>query len=257
MLTSLKKGGKSLEEPIRLKEIFYFLKKRLFTIVSISVGTAIASAIMNFYFITPIYQSSTQILVNQKKQEGIIQPGEIQTNIQLTNTYKIIIKSPVILEQVKNKLKLDMSIQELSGKINVANEKDSQVIIITVQSEDLKLANNIANTVAEVFKNEVAQIMSIDNVTILSKAEIVTEKEPVKPRPLLNIGIVFSMGLILAIGFVLLIEHLDNTLKKEEDIENELELPVFGVISHINENEENGNDMITEAKKVRERTIGS
>ncbi|MGQ7109634.1 hypothetical protein ACUOFC_06790 [Escherichia sp. TWPC-MK] len=46
-------------------------------------------------------------------------------------------------------------------------------------------------------------------------------------------------------------------MKKEEDIENELELPVFGVISHINENEENGNGMITEAKKVRERTIGS
>lgn len=149
-----------------------------------------------------------------KKQEGIIQPGEIQTNIQLTNTYKIIIKSPVILEQVKNKLKLDITVQELSRKINVANEKDSQVIIITVQSEDLKVANKIANTVAEVFKNEVAKIMSIDNVTILSKAEIVTE--PVKPRPLLNIGIVFSIGLILAIGFTLLIEHLDNTLKKKK-----------------------------------------
>lgn len=116
------------------------------------------------------------------------------------------------MEQVKNKLKLDITVQELSRKINVANEKDSQVIIITVQSEDLKVANKIANTVAEVFKNEVAKIMSIDNVTILSKAEIVTE--PVKPRPLLNIGIVFSIGLILAIGFTLLIEHLDNTTKK-------------------------------------------
>ncbi len=55
---------------------------------------------------TPIYQSSTQILVNQKKQEGTaIQLGEIQSNIQLTNTYKVIIKSPVILEQVNEKIK--------------------------------------------------------------------------------------------------------------------------------------------------------
>ncbi|WP_459501272.1 YveK family protein [Bacillus sp. C1] len=245
-----------MEETVRLKELFYILKKHLFIILTISIGAAIASSILNFYFITPIYQSSTQILVNQKKQEGIIQPGEIQTNIQLTNTYKIIIKSPVILEQVKSKLKLDMSIQELSGKISVANEKDSQVIIITVQNEDLKVANNIANTIAEVFKNEVAKIMSVDNVTILSKAEIVTEKEPVKPRPLLNIGIVFSIGLIVAIGFVLLLEYLDNTLKREEDIENELKLPVFGVISHIEENEESGNEMIAAAKKVREHTSG-
>lgn len=70
-------------------------------ILVIAFGAAIVSAIISFFFMTPIYQSSTQILVNQKKQEGaMIQAGEIQTNIQLTNTYKVIIKSPVILDQV-------------------------------------------------------------------------------------------------------------------------------------------------------------
>ena len=93
-------------------------------ILVIAFGAAIVSAIISFFFMTPIYQSSTQILVNQKKQEGTaIQLGEIQSNIQLTNTYKVIIKSPVILDQVNEKLNLNMTMQSLNGKINVANEK--------------------------------------------------------------------------------------------------------------------------------------
>ena len=93
-------------------------------ILVIAFGAAIVSAIISFFFMTPIYQSSTQILVNQKKQEGaMIQAGEVQTNIQLTNTYKVIIKSPVILDQVNEKLNLNMTAQALTGKINVANEK--------------------------------------------------------------------------------------------------------------------------------------
>ena len=87
-------------------------------ILVIAFGAAIVSAIISFFFMTPIYQSSTQILVNQKKQEGTaIQLGEIQSNIQLTNTYKVIIKSPVILDQVNEKLNLNMTMQSLNGRL--------------------------------------------------------------------------------------------------------------------------------------------
>ena len=87
-------------------------------ILVIAFGVAIVSAIISFFFMTPIYQSSTQILVNQKKQEGAaIQYNEVQTNVQLTNTYKVIIKSPVILEQVKEMQGLNITIQELNKKL--------------------------------------------------------------------------------------------------------------------------------------------
>ena len=107
-----------MEETISLKELFHILRKRLGMILIIAFGAAIVSAIISFFFMTPIYQSSTQILVNQKKQEGTaLQIGEVQTNIQLTNTYKVIIKSPVILEQVKQKLNLNTTVQALTGKL--------------------------------------------------------------------------------------------------------------------------------------------
>lgn len=225
-----------MEETISLKELFHILKKRLAMILVIAFGAAIVSAIISFFFMTPIYQSATQILVNQKKQEGAaIQFNEVQTNIQLTNTYKVIIKSPVILDQVKEKLGLNITTQELNKKIEVTNEKDSQVVSVTTQDKDPKLARDIANTTAEVFKSEVAKIMSVDNVTVLSKAEIVEKQSPIKPNPMLNVIIAFAFGLMASVGLAFLIEYLDNTVKKEEDVENLLGLPVLGIVARMDE----------------------
>ncbi|MED3353325.1 Wzz/FepE/Etk N-terminal domain-containing protein, partial [Bacillus thuringiensis] len=195
-----------MEETISLKELFHILKKRLAMILVITFGAAIVSAIISFFFMTPIYQSSTQILVNQKKQEGsMFQAGEVQTNIQLTNTYKVIIKSPVILEQVNEKLNLNMTAQALTKKINVANEKDSQVISVTADDKDPKVARDIANATADVFKGEVAKIMNVDNVTVLSKAEVAENLSPIKPRPMLNVAIAFVVGLMASVGLAFLL----------------------------------------------------
>ncbi len=206
-----------MEETISLKELFHILKKRLAMILVIAFGVAIVSAIISFFFMTPIYQSSTQILVNQKKQEGAaIQYNEVQTNVQLTNTYKVIIKSPVILEQVKEMQGLNITIQELNKKIEVVNEKDSQVVTLMAQDQDPRLARDIANTTAEVFKGEIAKIMNVDNVTVLSKAEVAENQSPIKPRPMLNVAIAFVVGVMAAVGLAFLLEYLDNTVKKKK-----------------------------------------
>ncbi|MFJ8524744.1 YveK family protein [Bacillus cereus] len=247
-----------MEETISLKELFLILKKRLAMILVIAFGAAIVSAIISFFFMTPIYQSSTQILVNQKKQDGaMIQAGEIQTNIQLTNTYKVIIKSPVILDQVNEKLKLNMTAQALTEKINVANEKDSQVISVTAEDKDPKVARDIANATAEVFKSEVAKIMSVDNVTVLSKAEVGENQSPIKPRPMLNVAIAFVVGLMASVGLAFLLEYLDNTVKKEEDVENLLGLPVLGIVARMDEETMNVKSHAPSSRKVRGQTIGS
>ncbi|MGG0276195.1 YveK family protein [Bacillus rhizoplanae] len=247
-----------MEETINLKELFHILRKRLAMILSITFGVTIISAVVSFFLITPIYQSSTQILVNQKKQEGAtFQSGEIQTNIQLINTYKVIIKSPVVLDQVKEKLDLDMTTQALTQKIEVVNEKDSQVISVTVKDKDPKLARDIANTTAEVFKGEVAKIMNVDNVTVLSKAEVAEHQSPIKPRPTLNIAITFVVGLMVSIGLAFLLEYLDNTVKKEEDIEALLGLPVLGVVARMDEEEKGSRKHAASAKRVGGHTIGS
>ncbi|KOO50436.1 YveK family protein [Priestia koreensis] len=221
-----------MEETISLRELFYTLKKRLWLIVVIAVLAATVSAIISFFVLTPIYQSSTQILVNQaKNNQQLYNYNEVQTNVQLINTYSVIIKKPIVLDDVKKELKLSYSTEELTNKIAVASEKDSQVFSVTVEDPDPVMAAKIANTTAQVFQNKIPKIMSVDNVSILSKAALGEDPSPIKPKPLLNIAIALVVGVMLGVGLAFLLEYLDNTIKTEQDVEQVLGLPVLGVIT--------------------------
>jgi capsular polysaccharide biosynthesis protein len=248
-----------MNKTMGLKELVLILRKRMALILVISIGSALISGIVSAYFMTPIYQTSTQILVNKKKQdEKFIEFNEVQTNLQLTTTYKVIIKSPVILNQKKKKLGLNIKIDQLKNEINVGNEKDSQIIVITVQDKNAYLARDIANTTAEVFKGEVAKIMNVDNVTVLSKAEVAENQSPIKPSPMLNVAIAFVVGLMASIALAFLLEYLDNTVKKEEeDVESLLALPVLGIVARMDEETMNVKSQTPSSRKVRGQTIGS
>ena len=56
--------------------------------------------------------------------------------------------------------------------------------------------------------------MNVDNVTVLSKAEVAENQSPIKPRPMLNVAIAFVVGLMAAVGLAFLLEYLDNTVKR-------------------------------------------
>ncbi|MEH7395048.1 YveK family protein [Priestia megaterium] len=223
-----------MEETISLRELFAVLRKRLWLIVLITIIAATVSAVISFFVLTPVYESKTQILVNQaKNDQQLYNTQTVQTNVQLINTYNDIITSPAILDKVIKELKLDKSAQTLSGQIQVTNAKDSQVAQIVVKDTSAKRATEIANTTASVFKKEVPKLMNVDNVKVLSKASFGESASPVKPQPLLNVAIAIVVGLMVGVGLSFLLEYLDNTLKTEQDIENILELPVMGVVTTI------------------------
>ncbi|MEH6982437.1 YveK family protein [Priestia megaterium] len=223
-----------MEETISLRNLFQVLRKRLWLIILITIIAATVSVVISFFVLTPVYESKTQILVNQAKNDQQLYDNQtVQTNVQLISTYNDIIKSPAILDKVIKELKLDSSAQSLSGQIQVTNAQNSQVAQIVVQDTSAKRATEIANTTASVFKKEVPKIMNVDNVSVLSKATLGESASPVKPQPLMNIAIAVVVGLMLGVGLSFLLEYLDNTLKTEQDIENLLELPVMGVITTI------------------------
>jgi len=223
-----------MEETISIKDLFYTIKKRLSLIVVITALAVMVSGIISYFFLTPVYQVSTQILVNQSKDENTAYNySEVQTNLQLINTYNVIIKSPAILDLVNEELELGITTSELNEKITVSNEQNSQVVNIAVQDENPYTAVDIANTVAEIFQQEVSTIMNVDNVTVLAKAVAGENPSPIKPQPLLNIAISLVIGLMLGVGLAFLLEYLDNTIKTEQDVERILGLAVLGAITTI------------------------
>lgn len=248
-----------MEETISLKELLQTLRKRLGLIAAITITAVLISGIVSYFFLTPVYQVSTQLLVNQSKSEQTpYSMNEVQTNLQLINTYNVIIKSPAILDLVVKELDLDMTTSQLNEKITVQSEKDSQVVNISVQDENVAQAAKIANKTVEVFQKEIVKIMNVDNVSILAKATVSDNASPIKPQPMLNVAIALVVGLMAGVGLAFLLEYFDNTIKTEQDIEKILELPVLGVISTIeNEDIKAASGRGARNTSVRSETVGS
>ncbi|MER2007512.1 MAG: Wzz/FepE/Etk N-terminal domain-containing protein [Psychrobacillus sp.] len=225
-----------MKETITIQDIFKTIKKRLSLIVILTIIALAISAIVSYVVLTPIYQSSTQILVSQEKTEvNSFSSQDIETNLQLINTYNVIIKSPAILSLVIDELDLNTTAAALTNKITVSNAEDSQVVNITVQDPDPQKAVDIANKTAEVFQTQIKTLMQVNNVSVLTPAVLGDNPTPVKPDPMLNMAIAAVIGMMLGVGLAFLLEYLDTTVKTEEDIEELLQLPVLGLISNISE----------------------
>jgi len=63
---------------------------------------------------------------------------------------------------------------------------------------------------------EVNLARSSDNVTVVSPA--IRPSQPVSPKPLLNAGLALAAGLVVAVGLALLLDHLDQSIKTDEDL---------------------------------------
>jgi len=247
-----------MEETISLKELFLTLKKRLSLIIIITAIATATSGIVSYFLLTPIFQASTQILVNQtKSEEQLYNYNEVQTNLQLINTYNVVIKSPAILDKVIEKEKLDMTTVELNESVAVASEQNSQVVNIIVQNEDPKKAEDIANSIATTFQEEIPKIMNVDNVSILTNAQVGENPSPIKPQPVLNMAIALVVGLMAGVGLAFLLEYLDNTIKTEQDIENQLGLPVLGAITTINMEDDMKEQTTLANLRTRGESVGS
>jgi capsular polysaccharide biosynthesis protein len=227
-------GGLIVEETKSLKEILKILKKRILLLISIIIVSVSIAIVLSFYVLTPIYEAETQILVNQKANgEDPYSWSQIETDLQLINTYKKIIKSPFILSKVIEELSLDTTPQQLERQITLSSESDSKVVNILVESENLEAAVNIVNVTAEIFKEEIPKLMNVDNINILSSANLDENMTPIKPNKMLNIAMGVVIGIVIGIGLAFLIESLDTTIKDEKDVENVLGRPIIGLVASI------------------------
>ncbi|WP_034818039.1 YveK family protein [Exiguobacterium alkaliphilum] len=218
------------EETISLGELFSILKRSKWLIASLTVTAAIIAFLISSFVISPTYEASTQVLVAPKQTENTIDLGQVQSSINLVNTYRVIIQSPAILEAVQeNVVGAPADISEL---ITVNSEQNSQVINLKVQHTNPVLATDIANEISSVFASEVPELMSgVDNVKVLSEASI--PMSPVKPNILLNTAIAAVLGMMIGVAIAFLKVVLDRRIKTEQDVENILELPVLGSIPVI------------------------
>ena len=202
-----------MEETIDLREYFGIIKKRSKLIIVITLIAMIASAVVSFFMLEPVYETNTTLIVNRNEsvQNQNMTGDEYNVAQKLAVTYGEIIKSRTVLDEVISKLNLVMTYGTLSSKVSVGQVGDTQILNIKVQDTDPKLATKIANTIPSVFTKEVKRITNANGVEVIDKA--ITPETPIKPNKLMNIAIAAVLGMMIGLFIVFLLEYMDNKIK--------------------------------------------
>ncbi|AWZ42004.1 chain-length determining protein [Latilactobacillus sakei] len=226
-----------MEQTINIEQIFGILRKYRRLIILSTVIFTLLAGILTFFVITPQYSASTEVLVNRKQStDANAQYNQVQTDVQMINTYKDLITKPVIMDSVTKKINdgktNKLSNDEIADMLSITNNQNSQVFSVTAKADNAYTAADIANMTATTFQKKVPKIMSgTDNVSIISEAK--PNLVPVSPKNGLNLLIGFILGLIIGITIAFIRELMDKTIKDESFLTEELGLTSLGVINNI------------------------
>lgn len=203
-------------------------------IIALTTLVFTAGALMYSLFIaTPKYNSTTRVyVVNQKKDNQAITTQDVQLGTLLVKDYKEIILSNSVMSDVVAKNNLQITPGELAKKISVDAPKDTRIISITATDKDPQKARDLANAVREVSADKIKEVTKIEDVTTLEQAEAALT--PSSPNVFKNSVLAALLGFILAVGGVVLIELMDDRIKRPEDIEETMNLVLLGVIPSTN-----------------------
>ncbi|MBF0009989.1 tyrosine protein kinase [Enterococcus casseliflavus] len=229
-----------MEETISLKEIFDILRKHLTSIlISMFVGLALA-AIVTFFVLTPQYRSQAQLIVTLPQTETT-NANDVNTNLQMINTYKELVTGDLVINQVKDRIEseygIDKSVQELKDSVEVTQSQNSLMFSIMATDTSSVYAANIANTTALVFQENAKDVLNVDKISIISNAE--ASSSPVSPNNKLNLAIGLVLGILVGVGIAFLLELLDRTVKDNKYVTETLGFTILGTVPQMSAKEVN------------------
>ena len=214
-------------------DVFAMLKtlwKRKFSIVLVALVFAIAAFGYSAFLAKKEYQSTSRIYVvsRQNQENNALTNSDLQAGSYLVKDYREIILSQNVLTQAIEELKLDMTPAELSKKISVSVPTDTRILSITAKDGDPKEAARIANGLRNVAAEKIISVTKVSDVTTLDEAEV--PQSPSSPNIRRNVLLGFIAGAGLMVVLLVVVEVLDDPVKRPEDIEELMGLALLGIV---------------------------
>jgi len=217
-------------------DVFAMLKtlwKRKFSIVLVALVFAIAAFGYSAFLAKKEYQSTSRIYVvsRQNQDNNALTNSDLQAGSYLVKDYREIIHSQNVLSQAIEELKLDMTPAELSKKISVSVPTDTRILSITAKDGNPKEAARIANGLRNVAAEKIISVTKVSDVTTLDEAEV--PQSPSSPNIRRNVLLGFIAGAGLMVVLMVVVEVLDDRVKRPEDIEELMGLTLLGIVPDI------------------------
>ncbi|HJA80961.1 MAG TPA: polysaccharide export protein [Candidatus Mediterraneibacter intestinipullorum] len=215
------------EMEIDLLEIFYALKKRALIIVAVLLAGAVLAGIYTRMMVTPVYRATSTMLV-LTKETTLTSLADLQLGSQLTKDYSMLITSRTVLQEVIDELGVDMRYESLKEAVSINNPSDTRILELSVDNSDPQIAQELVNALANISSEYIGNQMEVVPPKVIEEA-IVPEK-PISPSMSRNVAMGALAGLVLAVGVVVLMTLMDDSIKSEDDIEKYLGLSTLAII---------------------------
>lgn len=227
--------NKQLDTTININELFQLLWKNIILIVTIIFVFTISANLISKHLINEKYESQTLINISKANSEQTNTNSDyFRYGSELAKRYTIMAKSDSVISLVEKELinekNLIISKIEISNSFEVKSQNETEFLQIIVTYNNPLVAKQIAESVTKISTMKYIEVFNDAKINIIDQAK---EGKLVGPNIQLNTIIGFILGVVIAIGIVLLKEYLDRTIRDEKDVEKYLGLPVLGCIPKL------------------------
>ena len=236
-------------ENIEFKRMLDILNNKKGIIILILILFIALGYLYSYYYVVPEYKSTSTLLLIPNDDETVTS-SDLTLNSGLISTYGNIAKNSKVLKQVINNLNLNIQEGQLLSKIEINIIKDTHIMEISVSDTDPQIATNITKELSNVFLNEIKQIYNLNNIGIVDEAQL--PDTPYNINHIKDMFVFVCMGIVVSFAYIVIIYLFDNTIKKEEDIEEYIKIKSLGSVPINNDkseiiNRENTKTYITES----------
>lgn len=224
-------------EEIDLKELLTLFWNKKTQIILIVLIFILLGVIYTTGFVKPKYTSSTTLLLatgNTSSNTNTITTTDVTLNSKLVSTYSALVQSKSIIREVISNVGINISEEELKNNITVTQEKDTEIIKISVSNENATSAAKLANETAKVFMKKITELYNINNIQIVDEAEVTSAPSNINHPKDIMIFAFIGIVVAVAVGYVLVANMLDTTIKTAEEVEKQFKVPVLASIPLYN-----------------------
>lgn len=208
------------------------LDKTHYIVLCFLIGAVIMNA-YSYFLVRPTYKSTAKMYVVSASKNSVVDLDALNIGTSLTADYEQLMLSYPVLEQVINKLNLDMDSDTLAKMITLENPTDTRILNINVVSTDPKSARDIANTLMDVSVDYLPKTMSTNAPNVAQKAKLAYHKDGPSYTKYTMIGAL--AGAFLYCMYLVVKYLMDDTIHTADDMEKYFDIVPLAVIPDVEE----------------------
>lgn len=208
------------------------LDKIHYIVLCFLIGAVIMNA-YSYFLVRPTYKSTAKMYVVSASKNSVVDLDALNIGTSLTADYEQLMLSYPVLEQVINKLNLDMDSDTLAKMITLENPTDTRILNINVVSTDPKNARDIANTLMDVSVDYLPKTMSTNAPNVAQKAKLADHKDGPSYKKYTMIGAL--AGAFLYCMYLVVKYLMDDTIHTADDMEKYFGIVPLAVIPDVSE----------------------